>query len=280
MTNRPKTPASAIAEARSKGVARLDAELMLARILARPRTWLIAHDDAVLLDTQAADWEKWLGRRAAGEPLAYLLGEKEFSGLMLDVTADVLVPRPETELLVEWADELLRGRLEAAAVLDLGTGTGAIALAIKSRHASAIVTATDNSAEALVVARGNAARHALVVEFIEAAWWCGLEGRRFDLVVSNPPYIAGGDPALVDLRHEPVTALTPGRDGTAALASIASGSAAHLRPGGWLLLEHGFAQGPAVRDLLHRNALAAIETRRDLAGHERASGGRQAGRPS
>jgi len=267
--------ASAIAEARRRGVARLDAELMLARVLDKPRTWLIARDDASMDARQTAQWQAWLGRRADGEPLAYLLGEKEFAGLLLEVGADVLVPRPETELLVEWSGDLLRAGRPDADVIDLGTGSGAIALAIKAGHPAASVVATDLSAAALAVARRNASRHALSVELVESSWWSGLAGLRFDLAVANPPYVADDDPALAALRHEPAAALTPGGDGLAALASIVEGAPRHLRNGGWLLLEHGFEQGAAVRSMLERAGFSLIETRRDLAGHERATGGRQ-----
>jgi release factor glutamine methyltransferase len=270
------TVAAAIDDARRLGVARLDAELMLARIVDRPRTWLIAHDDASLLGPQAAQWRAWLERRADGEPLAYLLGEKEFSGLLLGVSADVLVPRPETELLVDWVDALCRRGHAVASVVDLGTGSGAIALAIKSAHPRCAVAATDVSAAALRVAHANALRHSLPIELIESSWWHGLAGRRFDVVVSNPPYIAEDDQALGFLRHEPAAALTPGGNGLGALAGIVDGAMGHLHRDGWLVLEHGFDQGPAVRSMLQRAGFDLIETRRDLAGRERATGGRRA----
>jgi release factor glutamine methyltransferase len=266
------TVAQALDQARGRGVAMLDARLMLGRLLGRSPTWLIAHDDERLGATTAR-WAEWLGRRADGEPLAYLLGEKEFHGLLLEVTPEVLVPRPETELLVDWAVELLECSPSPAALIDLGTGSGAIALAVKQARPDAAVTATDASAAALAVARRNARRLGLEVDFVEASWWQGLEGRRFQVAAANPPYIREGDPALAALRHEPPAALTPGGDGLAALREIASGARAHLDPGGWLLLEHGFDQAGDVRALLEGAGLEAVETRFDLAGHPRATGG-------
>jgi release factor glutamine methyltransferase len=217
-----------------------------------------------------------LEQRAAGVPLAYLSGEREFHGLMLQVTPAVLVPRPETELLVDWALALL-GPQGRAAVVDLGTGSGAIALALAHRRKSIALTATDLSTEALEVARANAVRLGLLVEFVAGPWWTPLAGRRFDLAVCNPPYIAGDDPHLQALAHEPRGALTPEGDGLAALRIVAAGAAAHLRPAGWLLLEHGHDQGEAVRGLLAAAGFEAVETRADLAGRARASGGRRPG---
>jgi release factor glutamine methyltransferase len=269
------TVAEALAQARVRGVAMLDARLMLGRLLGRTPTQLIAGDDARLGAEAAARWAEWLSRRAGGEPLAYLLGEKEFHGLLLEVSADVLVPRPETELLVDWALELVAGPRRRPAVLDLGTGSGAIALAVKHARPAATVTATDASPAALAVARRNARRLGLAVEFVAASWWQGLAGRSFDLVLANPPYVRDGDPALEALGHEPRQALTPGGDGLAALREIAGAAPAHLEAGGWLLLEHGHDQAEAVAALLRRAGLEAVETRRDLAGHPRATGGRR-----
>ncbi len=277
------TVAAALAEARARGVDRLDAQLMLASLLGVGRSALITHDDAPVPADAAARWADWLARRAAGEPLAYLLGTKEFHGLVLEVNADVLVPRPETELLVDWALALLAatsrsGRDEADAAvpaLDLGTGSGAIALALKHRQPALAVSASDVSAAALAVARRNAARLGLAIDFVESSWWQAFAGRRFDLVVANPPYIAAGDPHLAALRHEPRLALTPGGDGLDALRTIVAGAPSHLDPGGWLLVEHGFDQGRAVRALFEAAGLAEVATRSDLAGHERATGGRR-----
>jgi release factor glutamine methyltransferase len=279
-----RTVAGALAEARARGVALLDAQLLLARVLATTRSAVIAHDERTLAADEHARWSAWLARRAAGEPLAYLLGEKEFHGLVLEINADVLVPRPETELLVDWASELL-GSLEherrqagcgrASSLVDLGTGSGAIALALKHLHPAATVVATDASAAAVALARRNAERTGLAVELFRGSWWSAVAGRGFDIAVANPPYVAADDPHLAALGHEPIAALTPGGDGLAALRAIATGAADHLVPGGWLIVEHGFGQGAAARDLFAIAGLAAIETRRDLAGHERATAGRR-----
>jgi release factor glutamine methyltransferase len=277
------TVAAALAGARARGIASLDAQLLLARALATTRTKLIAHDERLLTAGEDAQWSAWLERRLAGEPLAYLLGEKEFHGLRVEVDAGVLVPRPETELLVDWAAERVpspspRDSLAAAApvrIADLGTGSGAIALALKQLRPRAEVLGSDVSAAALAVARRNAARLGLAIEWIESSWWDGLQGRRFDVVVANPPYIAAGDPHLHALRHEPIVALTPGGDGLDALRTIIAGTPAQLDAGGWLLLEHGFDQAEAVRDLLRAAGFASLETRRDLSGLERATGGRR-----
>lgn len=268
---------AALDEARQRGVAMLDAQLMLARLLGSTRTRLIAHDDVLLAPEAGTRWAVWLERRAGGEPLAYLLGEKEFHALMLEVTPDVLVPRPETELLVDWALELLPDSGAHADVLDLGTGSGAIALALKHARPQARLTATDTSTAALAVARRNADRLSLAVQWIEASWWRGLEGRQFDLVVANPPYVRSGDPALAALRHEPLSALASGGDGLTALRAIVAGVAPSLRAGGWLLVEHGFDQAEHVRDLMKTAGLEHIALRRDLAGHPRATGGRRPG---
>jgi release factor glutamine methyltransferase len=193
------------------------------------------------------------------------------------------VPRPETELLVEWVSALLaelpmtRAGAPASVpprVVDLGTGSGAIALALKTANPLAAVTATDVSAASLALARRNAARLGRAIEAIETSWWDGLAHRRFDIAVANPPYIAADDPHLEALRHEPLAALTPGNDGLAALKAIVAGAPRHLEPGGWLVLEHGFDQAGPVRGLLAQAGFVAVETRCDLAGLERATGGR------
>lgn len=272
-----RTVAEALAAARRAGVERLDAQLLLARELQCERAWLLAHDDAALAPEQAQRFDAALQRRAAGEPIAYLLGEKEFHALPLQVDARVLVPRPDTELLVDWALELLRGAPAgdaAPAVVDLGTGSGAIALAVKHGHPAARLTATDASPDALAVARANAARLALAIEFAAGSWWAPLAGRRFALALSNPPYIAAGDPHLAALHREPALALSPGPSGLEALAAIIVDAPCHLAPGGWLLLEHGFDQADAVRALLRDAGFGAVETRHDLAGQPRCSGGR------
>ena len=246
--------------------------MLLADTLACPRTWLLAHDDAELNEAQAARLRSHFTRRASGEPLAYLLGEKEFHGLMLQVNSNVLVPRPDTEVLVDWALELLAAGARTS-VVDLGTGSGAIALAVKHAHPAASLFATDVSTAALELARANAHRLALDVEFAEGSWWHAVPQRRFHLVLSNPPYIAAGDAHLAALTHEPTLALTPGGDGLGALRCIVDGATAHLEPGGWLLLEHGFDQADAVQALLRDQGFAGIQTRHDIAGQPRCSGG-------
>ena len=257
--------------ARQAGVERLDAQLLVGHLLKRPRAWLMAHDEHALTDAQAATLQQQLQRRAAGEPLAYLVGEREFCGLALHVTPDVLVPRPETELLVEWALQRLE-QAPADSVVDLGTGSGAIALAIKRRRSSAAVTASDASAAALVVAQANGRRHDLAVEWLHGDWWAPLHGRRYGLAVSNPPYVAGDDPHLTALTHEPRGALTPEGDGLAALRLIVANAPDHLLPGAWLLLEHGHDQADAVRSLLTARGFVDAQTRRDLAELPRCTG--------
>ena len=272
------TAAEALAAARALGLASLDSQLLLARVLETTRTGLIAHDDRVLTHAEFDRWSDWLVRRAAGEPVAYLLGEKEFGGLVLEVQPGVLVPRPETELLVDWACELLDARRSPSTVLDLGTGSGAIALAIKHRHSRARVTAIDASPIALDVARANGERVGLEVEFVASSWFDALGTRRFDLIVANPPYVAAGDPHLAALRHEPIEALASGVAGLDALTAIAQSAEQHLEVDGWLVLEHGYDQAASVRALLVGAGFAGIVTRRDLAGHERATGGRRSSR--
>jgi release factor glutamine methyltransferase len=253
--------------------AALDAELLVAHVLGGGRAALAADPQRAVAPEQLLALEALARRRLAGEPVAYLTGRREFWSLDLEVTPDVLVPRPETELLVERALEAIAG-LDRPAVLDLGTGSGAIAVAIAASRADARVTATDASAAALAVAQRNAARHGLRnLRFAEGEWYAPLGPARFDAIVSNPPYVAEGDPALAGLVHEPWLALVAGAGGLAALATIAAGAPGRLSPGGRLLLEHGADQGPAVRGLLEAAGFAAVRAWRDLAGHERVSEG-------
>ncbi len=264
--------------ARKMRVPRLDVQLMLSRLLAQPRAWLLAHDDTELLPGQVAALHAMLQRRAAGEPLAYITGQTEFRGLVLQVSPAVLIPRPETELLVEWALALLPADAPAD-VAELGTGSGAIALALQRERPRWRLTATDISQEALAVARANAARHEIDVSFAAGDWWRPLAGRRFALALSNPPYVAANDPHLQALGHEPRQALTPEHNGPedgglGALRRIVEGAPPHLLPGGWLLLEHGHDQGDAVRRMLSDRGFGATATRADLAGLPRCSGGR------
>ena len=266
--------------ARSIGVERLDAHLLLAHVLGQSRAWLLTHGDDALPAAQAAAFEALVARRAAGEPFAYLVGEREFHGLTLAVNGTVLVPRPDTETLVEWALELLRGELHDAAepaLLDLGTGSGAIALALKNACPRARVWAGERSAPALAVARANATRLALDVTFAQGDWWDALAGAAdvppFDLVVSNPPYIAADDPHLADLAHEPLSALVAADAGLADIRRIATGARGRLRAGGWLLFEHGWEQADAVASLLGQAGFGRIATRRDIEGRARCTGG-------
>lgn len=272
--------AQAMQEARLRGLDRLDAQLMLCAIVKQSRTWLQTHDDAPLSASQSALWALWLGRRAAGEPLAYVLGEKEFHGLMLQVSADVLVPRADTETLVDWALELLACSPSEPTpdVVDLGCGSGAVALAVKHAHTAANLTAVDASLAALRIAKANAARLALDVRFLLSNWWSALAGQKFQLALSNPPYIAEDDPHLDALQHEPRMALTSGPNGLDALTQLVSLAPAHLHPGAWLLLEHGHTQAAAVHGLLAQYGFQHRETRRDLGGNARCTGGRWLGR--
>ena len=273
----PFDVAQALALARAGGVERIDAQRLLALLVGQPRSWLLAHGDAVLNKEQASAFRAGLVRLVAGEPLAYLTGEQEFHGLLLRVNSQVLVPRADTEVLVNWAIERLRVGLVAPEVLDLGTGSGAIALALVHACPGLRMCAVDASPGALAVARANGQGLGLTVEWIESDWWAALAQRRFDLIVSNPPYIAGGDAHLAALHNEPLMALTPGGDGLDALRHIAAGAARHLRTGGWLLLEHGHDQADAVSALLHAHGLHDVQTRHDLAGHPRCTGARLAG---
>jgi release factor glutamine methyltransferase len=232
----------------------------------------MAHDEWGLTPIQRQQFLDWVARRAAGEPIAYLTGEQEFHGLLLRVTADTLVPRPDTETLVDWALDLLP---QGGRVADLGTGSGAIALALKHGRPDAAVTATDRSPAALAVAQANGQRLGLAVDWRCGSWFEPLGTERFELIVSNPPYIAGHDPHLPALRHEPLQALTPGGDGLDDLRRLATVAAAHLQAGGWLLLEHGFDQADAVAALLREAGFSGVEHRRDLAGHRRCTGARR-----
>jgi release factor glutamine methyltransferase len=273
--NKIMTVTQALAAAQALGLDRLDAQLLLLLALGRPsheRAWLLAHDNDALAPPDEARFLALAQRRAAGEPLAYLSGVKEFYGLALRVDARVLDPRPDTETLVDWALDCLRG-VAAPQVIDLGTGSGAIALALQHARPDAQVTAVDASADALAVARANAQTLKLPIHLRQGNWLDGLLAR-YDLIVSNPPYIAEGDPHLPALQHEPRQALTAGIDGLDDIRVIVAQAPARLQPGGWLLLEHGWDQASAVRALLQGAGLTEVQSRRDLAGIERCSGGR------
>jgi len=265
----------ALAAAQRLRLDRLDATRLLAHHLQCRREWLLAHGDATLTLQIAARFLDDCQRRADDVPLAYLIGQREFMGLQLQVTPAVLVPRPETELLAQWAIEQLRARPAGSRptrVVDLGTGSGALALAIASACPRAEVLATDASRDALAVAQANARRLQLPVRFAHGDWWHAVHREHFDLAVANPPYVAPGDPHLPALRHEPVEALVADDAGLAALRQIIDGAAAHLS--GWLLLEHGWDQADAVRDSLIGAGFVDVVSRRDVQGHTRCIAGR------
>ncbi|MBH1987609.1 MAG: peptide chain release factor N(5)-glutamine methyltransferase [Burkholderiales bacterium] len=273
----PATLADFLQQAREAGLDRLDAQLIACTALGVSRSWLLAHDTDALPPEHLPRLMDWLRRRAEGEPLAYLVGDKAFFGLTLSVSPHVLIPRPDTETLVEWALQALAG-LRAPRVVDLGTGSGAIALAIASQRPDADVTAVDFSPPALAVAQANAQRLGLShVRFLAGSWLSPLAGERFDLIVSNPPYIAEGDAHLPALRHEPRSALTSGPDGLDDLRQIAQQAPGHIHENGWLLLEHGFDQAEAVQHLLQDAGFTDVSTRFDLGPQARCTGGRWPG---
>jgi release factor glutamine methyltransferase len=262
-----------------QGLARIDAQMLMLHACSRSeqdRAWLIAHNQEALSDAQFALWQAALKRRLAGEPVAYTVGYKEFYGLRLKVTADVLDPRDDTETLVDWALELIP-KDKPFKVLDLGTGSGAVALAIAKQRPLAQVTATDASAPALAVAKLNAEALDLPVRFVlanaqDANWFSSLGNERFDLIVSNPPYIAQGDMHLAALQHEPAMALTSGVEGLDAIRNIVAHAKNHLLPSGWLLLEHGYDQAAAVTQVLGGHGFQQIATRQDLSSVDRCTG--------
>lgn len=255
---------------------RLEAELLLVHVLGKPRSWLIAHADDELDVTHAAAFDALVQRRSDGEPVAYITGRRGFWSLDLEVTPATLIPRPETELLVELALDRLPAT-GATRVADLGTGSGAIALAIARESPAAQVLATDASADALAVAQRNAiAQRIANVAFAHGDWLSPLGDQAFDVIVSNPPYIEADDPHLGrgDLRFEPMSALASGADGLDDIRRIVADSRAHLKPGGWLLMEHGWNQGDVVRALLQASGYRDVFTARDLEQRDRVSGGR------
>lgn len=280
------------------GSARIEVQMLLQQVLGVSRAYLLAHPEQALNEVQAATYRALLQRRMAGEPLAYILGEREFFGLDFKVTPATLIPRPDTELLVELAlariplpspgltatlsRERERGWGRGFRVLDLGTGSGAIALSIAHARPEAAVTAVDASTEALEVARENVQRLNIGnVRLLRSDWFSALAGERFDLIVSNPPYIADGDAHLVqgDLRFEPRSALASGADGLDDIRRIVAGAKEHLNAGGWLLFEHGYDQAARARELLGAAEYAGVFSARDLAGIERVSGGRMVCQP-
>jgi release factor glutamine methyltransferase len=269
----PPTVRQALAQS---GLVPVDAKALLAHVVGSNRAWLAAHEGDALTPAQAEAFFALCRRRVNGEPVAYVTGTREFWGLELAVTPDVLIPRPETETLVEFAlAKLPRDR--PVRVLDMGTGSGAIALALAHDRPNAAVLATDNSDAALAVAQGNAQRLLLTnVTFSAANWYTGIPPEHWDLIASNPPYVGVGDSYLKegDLRFEPASALSSGPDGLAALRVIVGGARDRLVPGGWLVVEHGHDQSEAVRELLRAAGFSDVSASRDLAGIARVAAGR------
>lgn len=255
-----------------------EARALLAHALDVRREWLVAHPEAVVSEPQRATFAALVARRAAGEPLAYLLGTQEFYGRDFAVNPAVLIPRPETELLVDAALDALRG-VAAPRILDLGTGSGCLAITLALERADAAVSAVDRCAEALAVACANAERLGAHIAFIESDWYSNVAGR-FDAIVANPPYVAASDPHLPALRDEPRHALTDEADGLSHLRAIAAGAPAHLEPGATLLVEHGYDQGAAVRALFGAAGLAGVRTLKDAAGLDRVCAGLLPGLPA
>lgn len=270
------TLAQSLQRAQTLGLARIDAQLLHLHALGRAphdRAWLLTHDSDILPTEVRQVLEKLLQRRLAGEPIAYITGHKEFFGLRLQVDTRVLDPRPDTETLVEWALELLPLD-QPLRVLDLGTGSGAVALALQHQRPNCSVTAVDASADALAVARANAQRLQLPVQCVLSHWMDEVPGP-FELIVSNPPYVADGDPHLAALTHEPLQALTSGTDGLDDIRKIIQQAPSRLSPGGWLLLEHGWDQASAVQALLCEVGFEQVQSRQDLSGTWRCTGGQK-----
>jgi release factor glutamine methyltransferase len=264
------------AELPDSPTARLDVELLLAAALGKPRSFLHTWPERIVSTEAAQAFDGFLKRRRTGEPVAYILGQQGFWNIDLEVATHTLIPRPETEMLVETALELLPSAIPHR-LLDLGTGTGAIALSLAKDRPQWTVTAVDRVEEAVELAERNRQRlHLDNAHVMRSHWFSAVEGQRFDLILSNPPYIASNDPHLVegDVRFEPSSALVSGTDGLDDLRLIVSQAPAHLEAGGWLLLEHGYDQGSAVRELLNRHGFEQIQTRRDLGDHERITFGR------
>ncbi|RGE46571.1 peptide chain release factor N(5)-glutamine methyltransferase [Comamonas testosteroni] len=270
------TVAQALQQAAQQGMARLDAQMLLLSLMQQPahaRAWLITHDTDILSAEQLQRWHDLCTQRQQGAPVAYLTGHKEFYGLNLAVDARVLDPRPDTETLVDWALELIPEGV-AIRVVDLGTGSGAIALALQNQRPAAKVIAVDASADALAVAQSNARALNLPVQFAHGSWLEPLsELPAVDLIVSNPPYIRADDPHLAALTHEPLSALASGADGLEDIRSIIAQAPARLKAGGWLIFEHGWDQAADVAQLMQTAGFVQVQHRQDLAGIERCTGG-------
>lgn len=269
------TVAQAASWAQTLGLPRLDAQVLLLHALGRAphdRAWLLAHGDDALDAAAQTTFADATQRRLNTEPVSYITGQKEFFGLTLQVDKRVLDPRADTETLVEWALSCMADTLTPE-VVDLGTGSGAIALALKHSRPDAAVRAVDASADALVVASANAKRLGLAVTFHHGSWLAPLNGHTFDAIVSNPPYVASDDAHLAELKHEPLTALASGADGLDDIRVIVREAVRHLKPNGWLLLEHGFDQAQAVQTLLGNQGFVNVQSRPDLAGILRCTGG-------
>lgn len=274
------TEALAAAQARltlaANTEAKLEAQLLLQHVLQVNRAWLIAHENDTLSPDTRAKFEALLIRRLQGDPMAYILGEREFYGLVLQVTPATLIPRPDTETLVEAALDKIPQNMDVH-VLDLGTGSGAIALAIAKHRSQANVVAVDASPAALEVAKHNANRLNISnVQFVLSDWFSALEDQRFEIIVSNPPYIEADDPHLAqgDLRFEPPDALASGKDGLSDIRIIINQCLTHLKPQGWLMLEHGYNQGTAAADLMSAAGLVDVATIKDLGGNDRVTIGK------
>ncbi len=268
------TVTQALAAAQTLGLDRLDAQLLLLHAMGKPdsdRAWLLAHDGDALTEASADACRQFSLRRAAGEPLAYIVGYKDFFGLQFSVDSRVLVPRPDTETLVQWVLDVTQGTISPD-ILDLGTGSGAVGIAI-AHHLKCRVTATDFSPDALAVASQNAAQLGADVQFIQSNWFEKVSGH-YHVIASNPPYIASADIHLAALTYEPLSALAASRDGLSDIRQIVEHAPGRLLPGGWLLLEHGYDQATAVRGLLTGRGFGKVQSRMDLAGIARCSGGR------
>ena len=269
------TVVQAVTWAQTLGLPRLDAQVLLLHTLGRPphdRAWLLAHSDDALDASVQAIFETNTQRRLNTEPMAYITGQKEFFGLTLQVDRRVLDPRADTETLVEWALSCLADA-SSPDVVDLGTGSGAIALALKHARPDATISAVDASADALAVASTNAERLGLPVTFHHGSWLAPLDGHTFDAIVSNPPYVASDDEHLAALKHEPLSALASGVEGLDDIRIIVREASQHLKPNGWLLIEHGYDQAHAVQALMGNQGFVNVQSRPDLAGILRCTGG-------